>query len=176
MKKFKIDQVKTIVKGYVIETYHIEASSKEEALKLFEEQKDDLESVDSDIYIKDTEWVGNEIEEIRRQVYQNKNWCVLYSPLKTIEILIIKTSFKMNTEDTNKDLTSNDAKPMLTTVALSELEESNRNGMEWFNSYQDIDNFLFDELDKKGLEFVTEFEKPELNTIASIKLLMCNCC
>ena len=37
-------------------------------------------------------------------------------------------------------------------------------------------NFLFDELDKKGLEFVTEFEKPELNTIASIKLLMCNCC
>ena len=82
----------------------------------------------------------------------------------------------MNTEDTNKDLTSNDAKPMLTTVALSELEESNRNGMEWFNSYQDIDNFLFDELGKKGLEFVTEFEKPELNTIASIKLLMCNCC
>ena len=82
----------------------------------------------------------------------------------------------MNTEDTNKDLTSNDAKPMLTTVVLSELEESNRNGMEWFNSYQDIDNFLFDELDKKGLEFVTEFEKPELNTIASIKLLMCNCC
>ncbi len=64
MKKFKIDQVKTIVKGYVIETYHIEASSKEEALKLFEEQKDDLESVDSDIYINDTEWVENEIEEI----------------------------------------------------------------------------------------------------------------
>ena len=63
MKKFKIDQVKTIVKGYVIETYHIEASSKEEALKLFEEQKDDLES---DIYIKDTEWVENEIEDIRR--------------------------------------------------------------------------------------------------------------
>ena len=64
MKKFKIGQVKTIVKAYVIETYHIESSSKEEALKLFEEQKDDLESVDSDIYIKDTEWVENEIEEI----------------------------------------------------------------------------------------------------------------
>ena len=64
MKNFKIDQVKTIVKGYVIETYHIEAPSKEEALKLFEEQKDDLESVDSDIYIKDTEWVENEIEEM----------------------------------------------------------------------------------------------------------------
>ena len=47
--------------------------------------------------------------------------------------------------------------------------------MKWFNSYQDIDNFLFDELDKKGLEFITDFEKPELNTIASIKLLMCNC-
>ena len=71
---------------------------------------------------------------------------------------------------------SNSTKPVLTTVALSELEKSNRNGMKWFNSYQDIDNFLFDELDKKGLEFVTEFEKPELNTIASIKLLMCNCC
>ena len=64
MKKFKIDQVKTIVKGYVIETYHIKESSKEEELKLFEEQKDDLESVDSDIYIKDTEWVENEIEEM----------------------------------------------------------------------------------------------------------------
>ena len=66
MKKFKIDQVKTIVKGYVIETYHIEASSKEEALKLFEEQKDDLES---DIYIKDTEWVENEIEEMNISKY-----------------------------------------------------------------------------------------------------------
>lgn len=64
MKKFKIDQVKAIVKGYVIETYLIEASSKGEALKLFEEQGDDLESVDSDIYIKDTEWIENEIEEI----------------------------------------------------------------------------------------------------------------
>ena len=64
MKKFKIDQVKTIVKGYVIETYHIVASSKEEALILFEEQKDYLESVDSDIYINDTEWVENEIEEM----------------------------------------------------------------------------------------------------------------
>ena len=64
MKKFKINQVKTIVKGYFIETYHIEASSKEEALKLFEEQKDYLESVDSDIYINETEWVENEIEEI----------------------------------------------------------------------------------------------------------------
>ena len=69
MKKFKVDQVRTIVKGYVIETYHIEASSKEEALKLFEEQKDDLESVDSDIYIKDTEWAENEIEE---RTYQNR--------------------------------------------------------------------------------------------------------
>ena len=70
---------------------------------------------------------------------------------------------------------SNSTKPVLTTVALSELEKSNRNGMKWFNSYQDIDNFLFDELDKKGLEFITDFEEPELNTIASIKLLMCNC-
>lgn len=70
---------------------------------------------------------------------------------------------------------SNSTKRVLTTVALSELEKSNRNGMKWFNSYQDIDNFLFDELDKKGLEFITDFEEPELNTIASIKLLMCNC-
>lgn len=64
---------------------------------------------------------------------------------------------------------------MLAAVELQELEESNKNGMDWFNSYQDIDNFLFDELDKKGLEFITDFEKPHLNTIASIKLLMCNC-
>ena len=74
-----------------------------------------------------------------------------------------------------QDQDGNSSKPLLTTVALSEIEDSNRNGMDWFNSYQDIDNFLFDELDKKGLEFITEFEKPELNTIASIKLLMCNC-
>ena len=72
-----------------------------------------------------------------------------------------------------QDQDGNSSKPLLTTVALSEIEDSNRNGMDWFNSYQDIDNFLFDELDKKGLEFITEFEKPELNTIASIKLLMC---
>lgn len=71
--------------------------------------------------------------------------------------------------------TSNSTKPVLTAVELQELEESNKNGMDWFNSYQDIDNFLFDELDKKGLEFVTDFEKPHLNTIASIKLLMRNC-
>lgn len=78
-----------------------------------------------------------------------------------------------NNSVNNQD--GNSSKTLLTTVALSELEESNRNGMDWFNSYQDIDNFLFDELYKKGLEFITEFEKPELNTIASIKLLMCNC-
>ena len=70
---------------------------------------------------------------------------------------------------------SNSTKPVLTAVELQELEESNKNGMDWFNSYQDVDNFLFDELDKKGLEFITNFEKPHLNTIASIKLLMCNC-
>ena len=70
----------------------------------------------------------------------------------------------------NFSKSGNKSKPLLTTVALLELEESNKNGMEWFNSYQDIDNFLFDELDKKGLEFITEFEKPELNTIASIKM------
>lgn len=62
----------------------------------------------------------------------------------------------------------------ITAVELQELEESNRNGMDWFDSYQDVDNFLFNELDKRGLEFVTNFEKPHLNTIASIKLLMCN--
>ena len=75
----------------------------------------------------------------------------------------------------NKADCGNKSKPLLTAVDLLELEESNKNGMDWFNSYQDIDNFLFEELDKKGLDFVTEFEKPHLNTIASIKLLMCNC-
>jgi hypothetical protein len=74
-----------------------------------------------------------------------------------------------------KDELGNSSKPLLQAVSLLELEESNKNGTNWFNSYQDIDNFLFDELDKKGLEFITEFEKPELNTIASIKLLICNC-
>jgi hypothetical protein len=79
------------------------------------------------------------------------------------------------TKYSEKTEPSNSTKPLLTAVDLAELEESNRNGMNWFNSYQDIDNFLFEELDKKGLEFITEFEKPELNTIASIRLLMCNC-
>ena len=74
----------------------------------------------------------------------------------------------------NEPKKGNKSKPLLTEVHLAELEGSNKNGMDWFNSYQDIDNFLFDELDKKGLEFITEFEKPELNTIASIQLLMCN--
>jgi hypothetical protein len=74
-----------------------------------------------------------------------------------------------------KNETPHFGKPLLTAVDLAELEESNRNGMNWFNSYQDIDNFLFEELDKKGLEFITKFEKPELNTIASIKILLCNC-
>ena len=84
----------------------------------------------------------------------------------------------MNQEKNNnqiKDELGNSTKPLLTAVDLAELEESNRNGMNWFNSYQDIDNFLFEELDKKGLEFITKFEKPELNTIASIKILLCNC-
>ena len=56
---------------------------------------------------------------------------------------------------------------LLTAVFLYELEKSNRNGMKWFNSYQDIDNFLFDELDKKGFEFITDFEKPELTQTTS---------
>ena len=82
---------------------------------------------------------------------------------------------KAQNNNSVQDQDGNSSKPLLTTVALYELEKSNRNGMKWFNSYQDIDNFLFDELDKKGLEFITDFEKPELNTIASIKLLMRNC-
>ena len=51
--------------------------------------------------------------------------------------------------NTDKKIESTEAKHVLTTVALLELEESNKNGMDWFNSYQDIDSFLFDELDKK---------------------------
>lgn len=78
------------------------------------------------------------------------------------------------TNSLNEAKNGNKSKPLLTAVELQELEESNKNGMDWFNSYQDIDNFIFNELDKKGLEFITEFEKPELNTIASIKLLIGN--
>lgn len=81
----------------------------------------------------------------------------------------------MNTDKKQTENLSNSGnrtKPLLSTVELLELQESNKNGMDWFNSYQDIDNFLFDELNKKGLEFIIDYERPEQNTIASIKLLL----
>ncbi len=53
------------------------------------------------------------------------------------------------------------------------LEESNRNGMEWFNSYGEVDQFLFDELEKINKDFpIIDEDKPELNTIEAIKLLI----
>ena len=56
-----------------------------------------------------------------------------------------------------------------------ENEDDNKEKQEYRDTVNEVGaEWIFEELDKKGLEFITEFEKPELNTIASIKLLMCN--
>ncbi len=58
-------------------------------------------------------------------------------------------------------------------MSEEELIESNKNGMEWFNAYGEVDSFIFEELHKLGEEFVVvSEEKPYQNTIESIKLLM----
>ena len=52
-------------------------------------------------------------------------------------------------------------------------EQELENGQDWFNAYQEIDNFLFNELEKIGKEFpIVSQEKPELNTIEAIKALL----
>lgn len=55
---------------------------------------------------------------------------------------------------------------------LKELKESNNNGMDWFNAYGEVDGFIFDELVKIGKEFPLDNDKPELNTIEAIKILI----
>lgn len=60
----------------------------------------------------------------------------------------------------------------ITEIEMLELQQSDKNGSDWFNSYQDVDDFLFKELDKNGLEFVTEFDDVATNTIESIKRLI----
>ena len=63
----------------------------------------------------------------------------------------------------------------MTTKEIKELIESEKNGQDWFNAYGEIDDFLFNELDKVGKEFpIIDEDKPELNTIEAIKLLL-NC-
>lgn len=56
------------------------------------------------------------------------------------EILIIKTNLKMSTELENKDLTSNDAKPMLCEVALRKRISKNRDEIDkWLNGDYPLD-------------------------------------
>ena len=56
---------------------------------------------------------------------------------------------------------------------IKELIESDKNGQIWFYAYGEIDDFLFNELDKVGEEFpIIDEDKPELNTIEAIKLLI----
>lgn len=59
---------------------------------------------------------------------------------------------------------------------LKELIQSEHNGKNWFNAYQCIDAFLVVHLAALGLDFVIlpNNDKPELNTIASIELLIKN--
>ena len=61
----------------------------------------------------------------------------------------------------------------MTNEEIEQLKESDRNGQNWFNAYQEIDSFLFNELEKIGKEFpVINQDKPELNTIEAIKVLL----
>lgn len=61
----------------------------------------------------------------------------------------------------------------MTNEEIEQLQESDRNGQNWFNAYQEIDSFLFDELEKIGKEFpIINQDKPELNTIEAIKVLL----
>ena len=61
----------------------------------------------------------------------------------------------------------------MTNEEIEKLKESDKNGQNWFNAYQEIDSFLFDELEKIGKEFpIIDQDKPELNTIEAIKVLL----
>lgn len=56
---------------------------------------------------------------------------------------------------------------------IKRLKENAKNGFDWFISYQNVDSFIFKELNELGLEFpVVSEDKPELNTIEAIKLLI----
>jgi hypothetical protein len=61
----------------------------------------------------------------------------------------------------------------MTNEEIEQLKESDRNGQGWFNAYQEIDSFLFAELEKVGKEFpIINEDKPEVNTIEAIKVLL----
>ena len=61
----------------------------------------------------------------------------------------------------------------MTTKEIEQLKESDRNGQNWFNAYQEIDTFLFNQLEKVGKEFpILDQDRPELNTIEAIKVLL----
>lgn len=53
---------------------------------------------------------------------------------------------------------------------LSPIFESEKNGRDWFNNFQDVDNFVFNQLDVDGI--ITSNSSPAENTIANIKQLM----
>lgn len=57
---------------------------------------------------------------------------------------------------------------------IEQLQESDQNGQHWFNAYGEIDQFLFTELENIGIGFPIVSDRPELNTIEAIKLLMKN--
>jgi hypothetical protein len=59
-------------------------------------------------------------------------------------------------------------------IDLIELKESNKNGKNWFNAYQEIDSFLFLELERNNLDFplIKGNDDPSKNTIEAIKMLI----
>lgn len=62
----------------------------------------------------------------------------------------------------------------MTNQEEKELIESNENGLNWFSSYQEIDDFLLSELEKYGLDVLVDdiSQKPEIWTIKAISTLI----
>lgn len=52
---------------------------------------------------------------------------------------------------------------------VKHLQEDAKNGSDWFNAYQEVDNFL---MEKLGSSFPCHNYKPEQNTIEAIKILL----
>ena len=49
MAKFEIEEVRTIIKGFVTETFYVEAESEEEAKRIVREREVDADEYDTDI-------------------------------------------------------------------------------------------------------------------------------
>ena len=63
MPIFKIIETREIIKGFYDLTYEVEAPTKEEALRIFNENPEDALFLDQDLDIKNSEFLNLEINE-----------------------------------------------------------------------------------------------------------------